>query len=52
MNKRLIELEPLELEDLEEDDFLLIWDTSENQTRRIAFQTLIDFIQMMEGKLN
>jgi hypothetical protein len=51
MNKRLIELNSLELEDLEEDDFLLIWDTSENQTKRVSFQTLIDFIKMMEGNI-
>lgn len=50
MNKTIDNLEELKIEDLEEQDYLLIWDYSENVTKKISFATLMEFMEMMDGK--
>jgi hypothetical protein len=52
MNFRLKDLEDLKFEDLEEFDCLLVWDESEQKTKKVEFQSLILFLQMMSGNLD
>lgn len=50
MNTRITDLEELCIEDLEENDSLLIWDASEQTTKKVSFQTLMSFIEFMNEK--
>lgn len=50
VNKKINELEEMELADLEEQDYLLVWDDNEKKTKKVELQSIIMFIQMMMGK--
>jgi hypothetical protein len=47
MNVQLKDLDELKLEDIEEFDYLLIWDFSEQKTKKVLIQTLMDYLKMM-----
>jgi hypothetical protein len=47
MNVQLKDLEELKLEDIEEFDFLLIWDFSEQKAKKVLIQTLVDYLKMI-----
>lgn len=50
MNVQLKDLDELELEDIEEFDYLLIWDFSEQKTKKVLIQTLMDYLKMMNNQ--
>ena len=50
MNVHLQDLDELQLEDIEEFDYLLIWDFSEQKTKKVLIQTLVDYLKMVNGQ--
>jgi hypothetical protein len=50
MNVRLQDLDELKLEDIEEFDYLLIWDFSEQKTKKVLIQTLMDYLKMLNNQ--
>lgn len=48
--KSIDELDELTLEDIEEFDSVLIWDVSEQKTKKVLIQTLMDYLKMINSQ--